>query len=131
MLLVLIARIHLQLNQVDDGRKAFLEAQQKASRFEDKKRMESDGDKLNPGGLAQLASDTRKIEMALDEVKGIIDDILQAKEDEDLLKAKAMVQGLEGRKKSEIRKILEQHRFSVKVIDKVAPEKKGLFGRFR
>ncbi|MBU0992432.1 MAG: DUF2225 domain-containing protein [Proteobacteria bacterium] len=131
MLFILIARIYLKLDQLNSARKTLLDAKEKAIKFEEKRLQEENSKLPDTGKLAQLSTDSRKIEIAINEVQNIVDDILQEKEKRELKNAKTLLLQLKDKKISEIRKILLEKEFSINVIDMVAPEKKGFLGIFK
>lgn len=126
---LLISRVSMKLNDIPEARK-FVEVAK--SRM--KKEEEDVAKKKNEGVdvPAEILGELRKLNMTIEKVQDILTDFRAAWEDEQMEKAKSMVETNQGKSSDQIKELLASSGIDSKIIAQVlkpaTPQKKGLFG---
>lgn len=150
-LLLLIARIHLKLDNVPEAHKYLTLAMDQERNHERKRKdlislakiEESDrlkDDKISfskkdPGAEAavkikEMGAEGRRMKLMITEFQIIFDDIREEWELDQIRKARAILEKSTAKKDDDLRQILTDNGFSQKIVFRVVPNirKKGLFG---
>jgi len=134
-LVLLISRIYLKLGELPDARKYLERARGLLRSFEEQlkkmRRIPEDApNKPTIGEMSQMSADARKMKRYIEEVHGLMDDKRMDKLEEEMMRAKKCIKESGVTKVEDIRNLLEKEKFSLKVINKLAPQtkKKGFLG---